>query len=204
MINLLPPDVKKSTVYARRNTRLRKWSIALLISIFGIVGTVAVGQMYLHQSINSLAAQVQQGNENLKEQNLDETQKKVQELTDSLKLVTQVLQREILFSKLIVQIGGALPSGSILNSLSINKVQGGLDLQAAAADYQTATQVQLNLQDPNNKIFEKADILNIQCAEATANTTDPLRSQYPCAVQIRALFAKNNTFSFISNGGTTQ
>lgn len=197
IINLLPPSAKENIVYARRNTRLRHWAVALLFAILGIVGTVAAGQMYLQQSINSYAAQVDQGNRNLKQQSLDETQKQVQDLTNSLKLVDQVLRREVLFSKLLTQIGAALPGGSVLTSLSINKVQGGLDLQTAATDYQTATQVQLNLQDPKNKIFEKADIVNIQCAAPTAGV-DLLKLQYPCTVQLRALFAKNNSFSFVS------
>lgn len=199
MINLLPPDIKQSVVFARRNTLLRKWSFLLLIGILVIVGVVAAGQVYLQKSIKTYSSQVQQGEADLKKQKLDETQKEVEELTDSLKLVTQVLQREILFSKLLVQIGGALPSGAILTNLSIDKVNGGLDLQADADDYQTATQVQLNLQDPNNKIFEKADILSIQC-DTPENASDPLKRQYPCTVQIRALFAKNNTFSFIKSG----
>lgn len=198
MINLLPPDVKESITYARRNTRLRHWAFALLIGVAGILGTVGIGYMYLQQSIHSYAAQVEQGKQELQEQKLDETQKKVQDLTNSLKLVAQVLQREILFSKLLSQIGAALPSGSVLTNLSINKVQGGLDLQAGAVNYQTATQVQLNLQDPSNKIFEKADIINIQCATGSGSS-DPLKTQYPCTVQLRALFAKNNSFSFISS-----
>ncbi|MES2970709.1 MAG: hypothetical protein V4702_00090 [Patescibacteria group bacterium] len=197
MINLLPPETRENIMYARRNTRLRQWAIALIIGIVGIVGIVGAGHLYLQQSINSFTTQAEQGRETFKTQNLEETQKRVQNLTTSLKLVTQVLQREILFSKLLSQIGSALPSGSVLTELSINKVQGGIDLRTAATDYQTATQVQLNLQDPNNKIFEKADIINIQCTAPKPGAT-ALANKYPCNVQLRALFAKNNSFSFIN------
>lgn len=198
MINLLPSDVKESFAYARRNTALRKWCIALFVSILAIAGIVLAGQVYMQRSINTYAVQVQQGQEQLEDQKLTETQTKVRDLTNSLKLVVQVLSREILFSKLLRQIGAALPNGAVLTDLSINDIQGGLDLRASATDYQTATQVQLNLQDPNNKIFEKADILNVQCTEgATANNT--ASANYPCTLQIRALFASNNPFSFIPN-----
>jgi hypothetical protein len=197
VINLMPPTVKQEILYARRNTRLRKWAVRLFSAALVVVGVVAVGQMYLQQSINTYSAQVKQGEQALKDQKLDETQKKVEELSDSLKLVTQVLQREILFSKLLVQIGGVLPNGSILTNLGIDKVQGGIELQADAVNYQTGTQVQLNLQDPENKIFDKADILNIQC---DSTSSDPLKKQYPCLVQIKALFSKNNTFTTIKPG----
>ena len=197
MINLIPPDLKNATIYARRNTILWHWCLALLFSIVGIIGVVGVGYMYLQNSANSLTAGVQKGNDALKTQKLDETQKQVQDISNSLKLVDQVLQREVLFSKLLAQIGSVLPNGSVLTNLSINKLQGSLDLQTAATDYNTATQIQLNLEDPQNKIFDKADILSIQCNSPSSGvqTSD---SQYPCTVQIRAQFAKNNSFSVIS------
>ncbi len=203
MISLLPPDVKENMVYARRNTRLRRWAIGLFASILSIVAIVAAGQLYLQNSIHTYAAQLEQGRSQLKAQNIEDAQAKVQDLTDSLKLVVQVLSREILFSKLLSQIGAALPGGTVLTNLSINKVQGGIDLSAAAVNEQAATQVQLNLQDPNNKIFEKADIINIQCTSAAASKTDPVKSQYPCTVQLRALFSQNNSFSFIPKTSDT-
>jgi hypothetical protein len=85
-----------------------------------------------------------------------------------------------------------MPANANLTGLDINGVQGGLDITANAADYKTATQVQVNLSDPANKIFEKADIVDIKC-DGSAN------ANYPCQVTIRALFAKNNPFLFINN-----
>ncbi len=203
MINLLPPDVKENMVYARRNTRLRHWIVAVMFGVFGILVIVGVGQLYLQQSINSYSQQVAAGESELKAQKLDETQTKVQQLSGDLKLVVSVLQKEILFSKLLAQIGAALPTGSVLTNLSINKVQGGLDLQAATTNSQTATQLQLNLQDPKNQIFEKADLISIQCiSNAKATSGDALKAQYPCTAQLRALFAKNNSFTFISGTST--
>lgn len=202
MINLLPPNIKENVKYARRNTKLRRWSIWLLLCIMLISATIGAGYLYLLQTTRSYAAQVQQGNEQLKIQKLEETQAEVQDLTDSLKLVIQVLSRQVLFSKLLTQIGAALPNGSVLSDLSINKVQGGLDLRATTKDYQTATQVQVNLQDPANKIFEKADIVNIQCNNQ-AVAEDIQKAQYPCAIQLRALFAKDSEFTFISKNQTS-
>lgn len=201
MINLLPPDQKENMAYARRNTKLRRWITATMCGIVGILIVAGVGQLYLQASIKAYSQQVATGQAELKAQKLDETQTKVQQLSDDLKLVIQVLQKEILFSKLLKQIGGALPSGSVLTNLSINKVQGGLDLQAAAIDNQVATQVQVNLQDPKNQIFDKADLISIQCS--SKNSGDPFKSQYPCTVQLRALFAKNNSFSFINGTATS-
>ena len=90
--------------------------------------------------------------------------------------------------------GAAIPAKASLTGISISKLSGGIDLTAAASDYNTATQVQVNLQDPANKIFDKADIINIVCS---STSTDP---QYPCTITIRAQFSKNNPFLFIASG----
>lgn len=156
---------------------------------------VGFGFLYLNQSITSNKQQLSDGQSQLKIAKIDETQKRVQDISNSLKLVVQVLGKEVLLSKLIQQIGAAMPSNTILTDLSITKVQGGIDLKAAAKDYQSATQVQVNLQDKANKIFDKADIVQIQCANASS---DNAISGYPCTVTIRAQFAKQNPFLFIN------
>lgn len=203
MINLLPPYVQDNMLYARRNTRLRHWITLVMISVLGILVIVGAGQIYIQQSIHAYSQQVATGQSDLQAQKLDETQAKVQQLSGDLKLVVQVLQKEILFSKLLSQIGSALPPGSVLTNLSINKVVGGLDLQVATSDSQTATQLQVNLQDPKNEIFEKADLISIQCnSNAKATSGDPVKSQYPCTAQVRALFAKNNSFTFIGGAAS--
>lgn len=201
MINLLPTEVKQNIVYARRNTSIRSWITACFCALLLIGLVVGGGQFYLKQSSNNYAQQLATGQEQLKSQKLEETQKQIEEVSSNLKLVVQVLSKSVLFSKLLSQVGSALPNGSVLTNLSIsNKVQGGIDLSFASTDYQTGTQVQLNLSDPNNKIFEKADLVNIQCQESPTTPT-----KYPCTLQIRALFAKNNTFSFVSsNPGATR
>lgn len=196
MINLLPPKTREDILYARRNTKLMRWIVATLIGLAGIGLVVLGGEFYIHQSIKTYSKRVNETQEQLRVQKLEETQKRVQDISGSLKLVVQVLSREVLFSKLLQQIGAAMPSGASLASLSINKTQGGIDLNAVAKDYQTATQVQVNLADPKNKIFDKAEIVNVTCSP---NSTDPT---YPCQITLKALFGKNTAFLFIHNTPT--
>lgn len=202
MINLLPPSQKNDIIYARRNVFLLKWNIAMVLAIVGVAAVIFVGTAFIDQSNQDYAQVATQAENNIKHQHLEETQKQAEGVSNSFKLVVQVLSREVLFSKLLQQIGAAMPSGAILTQLSINKVQGGINLTAAATDYQTATQVQVNLQDPNNKIFDQADIDSVSCSknanEAGEADKDALIANYPCRVALRALFAPNNPFSFIS------
>ncbi len=189
MINLLPEATKQQILYARRNTMLKNWLIAVTVGVLGIVVVIAAGHIFISQSVDSLEAQVATAQSQLKEQKLEETQKRVTEISESVKLTTQVLSKQVLFSKLLTQVGAAMPAGSSLQSLSINSVEGGIDLTAAATTYQAATQVQINLSDPANKIFEKADIVSVTCQ-------DNAKIAYGCQVSIRALFAKDNNFQY--------
>lgn len=195
MINLLPTETKATISYARRNTVLRKWIIATVVGVVGIIIIIAAGQLFVVRSTDSWQRQVNTTKEQLGAQKLDETQARITEISDSIKLATQVLSKQVLFSKLLTQVGAAIPPGSALQSLSISSPEGGIDLTAVATSYQTATQVQVNLSDPSNNIFEKADIVNVSCLEETG------ADSYPCRVTIRALFAKDNTFQYVNNKG---
>lgn len=196
MINLLPPQIREDVSYAQRNTHLLRWVTSMLLGFICICAIVVFGLLYINQTSKNTQNQIAAAQSQLKEQKLEDTQKRIEDISSGLKLTVQVLSREVLFSKLLQQIGSAMPANTALTSLSINKLQGGIDLNAKATDYQSATQVQVNLQDPKNKIFSKADIVSINCSNATSD------GNYPCTVSIRALFSKDNTFLFTKNGGT--
>ena len=74
----------------------------------------------------------------------------------------------------------ALPSGAKLTGLNITQLAGGsgLDVSAEVANTTTATQVQVNLADPANKILPKPIF---RVLPATQNAPDP---NYPCSVTI--------------------
>lgn len=197
MINLLPPDLKDTLLYARRNRMMVKWVSAFFIGIVGIGAVILVGSIYINQSTKDYKIGVERQKAQLAAQKLDETKKRTEDISTSTKLAFQVLSRQVLFSELLRQVGAVMPSGAALQSLSISKLEGALDLQIIAADYQTGTQAQVNLADPQNKIFDKADIVSITCTAASPNATTDDR--YPCQVSIRALFSKDSTFLFTNS-----
>lgn len=193
MINLMPDNQKDQITFARRNTTLRRWLIANVVGVIGICLIIAAGLLFMTRSTNSWQKQVDDTSAQLQVQKLQETQNRVAEISDSVKLAIQVLSKQVLFSKLLTQIGSAMPNGSSLQSLSIANPEGGIDLTAVATNYQTATQVQVNLSDPANKLFEKADIISVSCQQGAE-----VEAQYPCQVSIRALFSKDNSFQYIT------
>jgi hypothetical protein len=195
MINLLPPEVKMSYRYAGYNVTLRRWVVAFVIAFAGLGLIATYGLLTLHQSTSHYNDQIASTQSLFKKEKFAQTQTEVQNISNSFKLVVKVLGQEVLFSELLQQIGQLIPDNANLTGLTINQTQGGLDISADATDYATATQVQVNLADPSNKIFSRADIISITCGSANA-----LNPRYPCTVNIRALFAPNNPFLFVNNG----
>jgi hypothetical protein len=196
MINLLPPETRDGYRYARRNVALRRWVICCLIALIGLGGLATYGLLSLHQSTTRYNDQIAAAEQQFQQEDFAGTQAQVKDISTSFKLVVKVLGQEVLFSQLLKQIGAAIPRNANLTGLNISQTQGAIDISAIATDYNTATQVQVNLADPANKIFSKADIVNVAC-----NPDNAADTHYPCTVNIRALFASNNPFLFINSKG---
>lgn len=195
MINLLPPEVKEDYRYARRNRHLLKWVIAFLFGISGIVLITASGVFIMHNASSDYRSKIATAQTELASQNDAGIKKEVTSVSNNLKLMVTVLSKEILFSKLLAQLGTITPQNVVLTDLSISQTESAIDITAQAANYNAAAQLQANLADKNNQIFSSADIVNITCASGSTATTN---TAYPCTVNIRALFAKNNPFLFIN------
>lgn len=196
MINLLPPDLKETYRYGRRNRTLARWLTIIILCLIGAIGLTGGGYIYLEHSVNSVNQQIATSNKQLQALNQSSIEKQVTGISNNLKLATQVLSKEVLFSELLKRLGAVTPSNTILTGLSISQTQSSVDISAETTNYTAATQLQVNLADPNNQIFSHADIQTITCNTGASNN-----SAYPCTVDIRALFATNNPFLFINSRG---
>lgn len=198
MINLLPPDVKSGYRYARGNVNLRRWVVMCVVALVGLGGLATYGLLSLHQSTVHYSDQITATETAFQKEKFADTQKQVKDISNSFKLVVKVLSQEVLFSQLLKQIAASMPAKANLTGLNISQTKGAIDIVAVAPDYKTATQVQVNLADPANKIFSKADIISINCGGSAAQ--DP---NFPCSINLRALFASNNPFLFINSKAKT-
>lgn len=202
MINLLPPELKESYRFARRNTVLVHWAIVLCCILAGMAAITGGGVWYLERNADSFIKQNETAAAALNTKDQAQVQKDVKEISGNVQLVVQVLSKEVLFSKLLRQVATLVPDKATLANIAILQPQTALDITANTADYNTATQLQVNLSAPDNKIFSKADIVNINCTQDTTNADSEqsaLAAKYPCKVTIRALFNTDNAYSFIGS-----
>lgn len=194
MINLLPPKDKQQYIFARRNVHMTHWLISFVFAFLGLLVLGSGGYIYLQRATDNYQHQADALQASLQKQHIAQVQAEVKDISSSLKLSVSVLKQEVLFSKLLEQLATVIPASTKLSALDISQTTGALDITAQAKSYADATQLQINLADPANKIFSKADIVSISCS---SNSATP----YPCTVTIRALFVANNPFLFINNGG---
>ncbi len=191
MINLLPPAEKDAIIYARYNTQLRRWILGSLIGLAGVIIVVLGGNIILQQNISDYDKAIASSKEQLKQQNQTETLEQVKGIQDNFTLVVDVLSREVLFSKLLPRVGQVMPTGTVLEGLSLTTEgeQTAFDLTAKATSVATGSQIHTNLTDPDNKLFKKADLVNVTCP---SEQEEP--SPYPCTVTMRVLPADANEF----------
>lgn len=194
MINLLPSNYGASLRFTHLNSIMRRWLVVSLLAVGGLVLIMAFGWVYINQQNKNLARNIDSVNQQLQAEDLAGTQKKAKDITSNIKIINQVLSREIRFSELISHIGSVMPPGTVLSGLTLSKVDGGLDLSATARDYTSATQIAVNLSDPKNQIFDKLDIVNINCSSTSG-------SAYPCSATFRALFSKATQSQFLNVPG---
>lgn len=195
MINLLPHDIKQEYRYARRNRHLLFWVGGFVAAILGIAVITGAGLFAMSNSIDNYKVHIAAAQTELANQNVDGVQKQITDISNNLKLMVTVLSKEILFSKLLAQLGSITPSNVVLTDLTISQTEKAIDITAQTANYNAATQLQVNLADPNNKIFSKADIVTISCV-APGKAPNP---SYPCTADIKALFTSDNPFLFINS-----
>lgn len=195
MINLLPQEQRQEIMYARRNTKLLRWVVGLMVVIALLTALWGVGYLFISSSITSYSSQVEDKRTELQTQKINDTKGRIETFSNNMKLILQVLNQQVIFSQLFRQIGAVMPPGTVLATIEINEVEGGIDLAVQASDYDAATQTQVNLEDPANKLFEKVDIISVNCGGG---------SEYPCTVNLRALFADKNPFLFLNQSQETE
>jgi hypothetical protein len=198
MINLLPPKIKQNYRYAHQNRILVRWIAAVILAIVGLGIITSSELLGMDQKIAQNNSQISATQLLLKNGNSTAVVNQVSSIDSNLTLMLQVLSKEVLFSKLLDRLGNITPPNVILTNLSIAQNETAIDITAQSTDYNAATQLQVNLADPSNQIFSKADIVSITCA------TGPqvLYPNYPCTDTIRAQFLSNNPFLFINANGT--
>jgi hypothetical protein len=199
MINLMPDYLREEIIFARRNRVLLKWIMAVVVVIAGVGVMTIFGQYYINRNTSSLESVASITQNRISAQSLQVTQQEIQTLSNNFTTVSQLLKRQLLFSKMFVKIGSIVPSGAILRGITLSTVAStAIDLNIISIDRDSATQAFVNISDPANGLFEKADLLSVSCTQDTTNSTS-INAKYPCSALIKVVIKTDSSFYFLNS-----
>ena len=207
MINLMPDDMRQEINYARRNYLLLKWMSAIFVVIVFVGLMTIFGQYYIKSNTQNLQKTAEITEARINSHNLSSTRTSIQNLSNNFVTITQLLKKQLLFSKMFVKIGSIIPQGAILRGITLSPTtSAAIDLNVIAVNREAATLAFVNISDPQNGLFDKADLLSVSCNDITAET-EASSAKYPCSSIIKVVIKTDSSFYFLnslSSNGETQ
>lgn len=183
MINLLPHEEKRQLHAARTNTLLFRYTLFLLIAV-AFLG-VAEGITYLYLGNSRTAAEQTITQNKAKVSNFAPIEAQAQQFRSNLATAKQILDHEVTYSKVIIEIAKLMPSGAVLENLTLDAATFGTEttLAAQVKDYGHA----LALKDS----FEKSSLFsNVHFQDITANASSG-SAGYPVTVNLNVTIKKD-------------
>lgn len=195
MINLLPIELKQARLFGRRNRVLRNYSIIIFLIGFCSMAVMLLNSRLIVADEKSLRAEIAQKQSQAAE--LETKQKSLEKLAGDLKTIEQLYGGEVVFSQLLPQIGSLLPSGAVLNGLTlVGGKDAPLTLEIDIQSQELAAVFQQNL--VNSELFDAADITLI-----TSKSESAEQGTYAYSATITAQFkASKKPTTNTQTGGT--
>lgn len=183
MINLLAPEVKQQIKAARTNVILLNYCFILSATIVVILGIFGVGTW--------LTIEQQQAANNHKDQatqaakSYSQTRQAAESFAKDLQQAKNILANEVSFYNLITSLAAVVPSGVILNNLSLDTttLTTPLTITGRANNYDSAVRLKNALSE--SSIFKDVKLTSIT---EIINNQDPLSTRYPINVTLSATF----------------
>lgn len=189
MINLLPPETKKQLRAARMNVVLINYCLLVTITALLLGAVFALG-FWADMGTRQLAEQGKAESAKATASYAD-TRKQAEEFAKDLGVAKTILASEVSFGKLILDIAGYVPTGVILNNLSLGTTtaKGPIDINGRASSYEAAVALKNSLE--SSPVFEKVNIFNIQQTDTTGIVeVDPITLRYPFVINLKAEYTK--------------
>ena len=190
MINLLPPQTKKELRSARLNVILLRYCIFLVICVVFLVGIFGVG--FYITDIDAQAAQKKRAESQRKINQYSKVKAEAEAFSGNLANAKTILSSEVVFSKLITDIAGVLPSGAILGSLNLTSNTLGAPISLQAKVTTNAKAIELKDKLEASTLFEKVSIVSIQVSEVS-DSGNSLDRSHPVGVTLNAVLSKPTT-----------
>jgi Tfp pilus assembly protein PilN len=118
MINLMPDDAKKEIRSARVNVILTRYIIVILLAFAFLILVLGVSYVVLTQQKSN--AQQRIALNSTKADVYSSTKAQVDALSSSLSQTKTLLDQEVLYSNVLMNIGQQMPPGTVLDSITLD------------------------------------------------------------------------------------
>jgi Tfp pilus assembly protein PilN len=138
MINLLPPEDKRQLRAARTNTLLARYNIILLAAV-AFLG-LAIGVVYIYLTTTKAGADATVSENATETAQYAGVVEEANQFRNNLSIAKQILDREITYTNVLLNIAQVMPAGVELESLTLDAETFGAEttLSASARDYDRA------------------------------------------------------------------
>lgn len=187
MINLLPPDNKKDIRAGYANVIIVRYLIIVVIA-FGILAAM-VGVAYVTQSGLRGIAQERVSKATQSTAQYNKIKEEAELFRSNLSTAKQILDKELKYSKLILEIAASLPKGVYIDSLTLDAETLGtpMILSASAKTVSDAKNLKSRFES-NEKLFSDVHFQSITPQEASE---DGPREAYPIKVSLSVTIKKD-------------
>ena len=195
MINLLSPESKRQIRAARMNVTLYRYCILITATAMLLGFVFAVG-FWASMNDKQLADAAKQETQNAA-QEYAKTKAAAEAFAKDLATAKNILGGNVSFTDLILNIAGVVPSGVVLNNLSLGSTttttttaNAPIDISGRAVSYNQAVALKNSLE--NSPIFERVSINNVSQTD-TSGQVSALAQKYPFSITLKAQFSKPST-----------
>lgn len=180
MINLLPPNEKRQIRAARSNTLLLRYNIASVVALVFLGAAIAVTYFYLSNAKSDAESTISANQSRVG--SYARVEAEAQQFRSNLTTAKQILDKEITYTKVAIQVANLLPQGVVLDQLSLDAQTFGTPtvLAAKAKSYEAAIALKNSFQ--SSSLFSNVHFQNI--------TSSQDKGDYPFSVNLNVTFVK--------------
>ncbi len=172
MINLLPDAAKREIRAARTNVKLVRYILVLAAGI-AFLGIVTFGVYTVLMGTKASAESIIQSNES-KTSSYASTEAQAQSLKTSLANAKNILDKEVQYSKVITGIAALMPSGTVLESLTLTPTTFGTPTTLTIHAKSTDDALSLKDKFQTSALFSNVSFVSLTNSAQSQSTSYPI------------------------------
>lgn len=184
MINLLPPADKRQIRAGRSNALLLRYNVLLLVAVAFLMA--AIGVVYVYLGNTKLGAEQVIKENQAKVADFADTEKEANEFKNNLAIAKQILDKEVIYTKVILEISALLPKGVVLDNLNLDAKTFGTQTTLSAHAKTVNDAIALKTSFQNSPLFSDVNFQSISTEDAEAD-------DYPIRVSLNVTINKDAT-----------